>query len=126
MTWDGIPEHRNIGDGSEPPKTADDYRREIADWLGNRPRPVPPTPAEYIRAQADRMGRHAPDPDPMPADPFNGITEAALAQVAMIEAVQESGLSELSALFYVACSSVQSSRHSAGGLGQLRRSRSEM
>ena len=58
MTWDGIPEHRNLsGDGEEPPKTADDYRREIADWLSSRPKPAPSTAAEFMREQARRMGR---------------------------------------------------------------------
>ena len=89
--------------GEEPPKTADDYRREIAAWLRTRPKRALSTAAEFMREQARRMGRRDPEPDPMPADLFNGITEAALAQVAMIEAVRESGLSEPSALFYVAC-----------------------
>lgn len=46
---------------------------------------------------------YAPEPDPMPADPFNGLSEPAIAQVAMIDAVREAGLPESSALLYVAC-----------------------
>jgi len=119
MTWDGVPEHRNLGgDGEQPAKTTDDYRREIADWLGQRPKPAPSTAAEFMRKQAERMGRHAPEPDPMPADPFSGLTEAAVAQVAMIEAVRDAGLSEPSALFYVACLVQVGLVIQQGGLGR--------
>lgn len=123
MTWDGVPEHRNLnGDGT--PKTAEDYRREIEEGRARLPQPRPKTPGEFFREQAERMGWKVPapepEPDPMPADPFNGLTEAAVAQVAMIEEMREAGLSEPQALYYVACL-VQVGRAMAEGgmLGEM-------
>lgn len=108
MTWDGIPEHRNLNaDGT--PKTAGDYKRDIEEGRARlpKPQPRPQAPGEFFREQAERMGWKVPapdpEPDPMPADPFNGLTEAAAAQVSMIEALREAGLPEQAALFYVAC-----------------------
>jgi hypothetical protein len=78
MTWDGNPEHRNLhGDG--------DQKRPARESWADRLRPKPPPAAQ------------------MPLDPFNGITEAVMAQVEMIRSAIEAGLTEPQALFYVAC-----------------------
>lgn len=78
MTWDGIPENRGLGDNGEPRKPLDSLR----DWLGGQPRP--PQPA-------------------MPADPFGGMTEGAVATVEVFRAHVEAGLTEQQGLFYCAC-----------------------
>lgn len=77
MTWDGIPEHRNLGGDGEPKNPLDALR----DFLGGPPKPPPS----------------------MPADPFSGLAGPAAAQAEMIEAMRGAGLSEPSALLYVAC-----------------------
>jgi hypothetical protein len=83
MTWDGKPEHRNFGGGDQPPKPLGDQRRDISARLG--------------------WQLQAPQPDPMPADPFDGLAAPAVAQVEMFHAAVDAGLTETQALYYVAC-----------------------
>lgn len=84
MTWDGIPEHRNLhGDGDEPK-----------------------SPADYLRDQAARMrrGEPQPAPGPMPPDPFSSTAVGAVAQGEMFRSLTaEGGLTEPQALYYLAC-----------------------
>lgn len=53
MTWNGVPEHRNLGDGDEPREPLDALR----DILGTPARPAPVSPAGFFREQAERPGR---------------------------------------------------------------------
>jgi hypothetical protein len=80
MTWDGIPEHRNLpGDGDEP-KSPADYLRNL---FGGPPR--------------------SPRSLPMPDDPFSGISAGATATHEMFRAHVEAGFTEQQALFYLGC-----------------------
>lgn len=106
MSWDGIPEHRNLsGDDAERPKTPSGYRREIAAWLAGLPDPAPQSAAEYFREQAARLSPEPPQPQPgeMPPDPFDGIAAAAVAQAEIFRAMTAAGLTEPQALYYLAC-----------------------
>lgn len=142
MTWNGVPEHRNLGDGDEPREPLNALR----DILGTSARPAPVSPAGFFREQAERLGRKpsawacakcggsvrraiqehsggdareacaacswpsgtpyeppADDASLMPADPFGGVDEGAIATVEMFRAHMAAGLTEQQALFYCAC-----------------------
>lgn len=121
MTWDGKPEHRGMRDDGQP-KTTEDYRREIAERAAELPQPHPRTAAEYFRDQAGRLtrDRREPEPDPMPPDPFGGMTAPLVAQVEMIRAAIDAGLTEPQALYYVACLvQVGNAMREGGMLGQM-------
>lgn len=79
MTWDGIPEHRNLGGDGEEPKKPADFLRGL---FGGPPR--------------------VPGP-PMPADPFDSMTAGATAAHEMFRAHVEAGFTEQQALFYLGC-----------------------
>lgn len=79
MTWDGIPENRNLGDDGKPRKPLDALR----DFLGGPPKP--------------------PGSQPMPADPFGNMTAPAVATVEMFRAYKEAGMTEQQSLFFCAC-----------------------
>lgn len=97
MTWDGIPEHRNLGGGDdEEPKTA----------------------AGFLRDQAERLARQAGQPGPgqMPADPFNGMAAGAAAMHEMFRSTVAAGFTEQQSLFYLACLMQVGNALKAGGL----------
>lgn len=106
MTWDGIPEHRNLrgGDG-EQPEAAGDGKREASGWPGFGPEPDPATMAEVLRMQAERLARQSRQPGSpqMPADPFDGMTAGATAMHEMFRSMVASGFTEQQVLFYLAC-----------------------
>lgn len=126
MSWDGIPEHRNLGGDGAQPKTTEDYRRGISDWLGSRLEPGPPTAAGYFREQAARLGRRSPDaaagPEPADTDPFAGLTdlsgldEGATATHEMFRSHVKAGFTEQQTLFYLACLMQVGNAIKAGGL----------
>jgi hypothetical protein len=93
MTWDGQPEHRNLGgDGDDNPEKAAQFLR---DFLGG-PR-LPPVP-------------------PMAADPFSGAFEGAVATHELFRAHREAGFTEQQVLFYLACLIQVGNALKAGGL----------
>lgn len=124
MTWDGVPEHRNLGGGEQPPKTTEDYRRQIRDWLADRPKPGPESAAEYFREQAAKLGRQSPEAAAAgdQADPFAGLTElsgmdeGAAATHEMFRSHVKAGFTEQQTLFYLACLIQVGHAIKAGGL----------
>lgn len=97
MTWDGVPEHRNLqGDGEKPagmltPEQRKAYLDSIAEA---RARMEPP--------QNAGGAAHAHGPE-MPPDPFSGSLPGAIAQAEMLRSLLEGGFTEPQALYYMAC-----------------------
>jgi hypothetical protein len=91
MTWDGQPLNRNLGGDGEQPKIPFGRWR---DFFGELPCP-PVTPGEQPRQDGEGTQ--------MPADPFGGVDEGAIATVEMFRAHVAAGLSEQQALFFCAC-----------------------
>lgn len=93
MTWDGVPEHRNLGGDGEQPKPLD----RIRDLLGGLQKPQPETPQ-------------------MPADPFSGMAAEATAMHEIFRSLNAGGFTEQQALFYIACLMQVGNALKAGGL----------
>lgn len=89
MTWDGIPEHRNLRDEDQTPPHL----------LGPAERKT------YIDRLLASAGQTQPAPgDPqMPPDPFNGTLPGAIAQAEMLQSLLDAGFTEPQALYYMAC-----------------------
>lgn len=89
MTWDGIPEHRNLrGEGDTPPHLLGPQERKA-----------------YMRRIIEAAGHAQSEPaDPqMPPDPFNGTLPGAIAQAEMLQSLLDAGFTEPQALYYMAC-----------------------
>src|SRR5262249_38298853 len=78
MSWDGIPEHRNLGGDGEQPKKPPDALRDI-------------------------RGGPAKPPASLPADPFSGTDEGAIATYEIFRSHVAAGFTEQQVLFYQAC-----------------------
>lgn len=87
MSWDGIPEHRNLQGGGEQPRPPFGRWR---DFFGDMPAPVP-------------VGEAPADAPQMPADPFTGMAAPSVAAVELFRSHVEAGMTEQQALFYLAC-----------------------
>lgn len=91
MTWDGQPLNRNLGGDGEQPKIPLGRWR---DFFGEPPRPP------VASNEPPRLDEGSTQ---MPADPFSGVDEGAIATVEMFRAHMAAGLTEQQALFYCAC-----------------------
>lgn len=124
MTWDGVPEHRNLGGGEQPAKTTENYKRQLRDWLAGQPDPDLGSAADYFREQAARLAPRSPEAAAAedPADPFAGLTElsgmdeGAAATHEMFRSHVKAGFTEQQTLFYLACLMQVGHALKAGGL----------
>lgn len=94
MTWDGIPEHRNLrGEDAAPPHLLGPEERKA-----------------YIKRIIESSGHARPGPestpptaDGMPADPFNGLMSSSIALAEILHSLIDGGFTEPQALYYLAC-----------------------
>lgn len=109
MSWDGIPEHRNLGrDGDVPDLSPGESAARFLDAVQRQNR-LHAEAAQRRQAflndiaarRAEAAGRQASGD--MPPDPFSGGAVGAVAQGEMFRSLVEGGMTEPQALYYLAC-----------------------